>query len=176
MLNKISQINIPTFQHSNNQAFTLIEVSVAIFLITIGVGGAITLVNQTIAFFQVTSSQLVATYLAQEGLEIVKNIRDTNLLKIHKGAGGVNWSDGLLGCALGCEGDYNDSALASSTERYLKIDGGFYNYDSGQESGFKREIFIVPDSDILEVLVKVSWQERGRSYQVSIQENLYKWW
>ena len=154
--------------------FTLMEVLVAIFLITVGVLGAMAVVNQTTTFIQVTSSRLVAAYLAQEGIEIVRNIRESNFLKIHKEGEG-NWDDGLTGCQAGCEADYNDTALISA-DRYLKIDAGFYNYDSGENTPFKRKIIITPDTDILKVSVEVSWQERGRSHQVTAQENLYQWW
>ena len=150
------------------------ECLVAIFLITVGVIGAISVVNQTTTFTQVTSSQLIGAYLAQEGIEIVRNIRDTNFLKIHKGEEGINWDTGLTGCTGGCETDYNDPALISA-DRYLKIDGGFYNYDSGENTLFKRKIIIQPDTNILKVQVLVSWQERGRTHQVTAQENLYNW-
>ena len=160
-----------------NKSFTLIEVLAAIFLITVGIAAALIVINQTTVFTQVTSSRLVASYLAQEGIEIVKNIRDSNFLKIHKGIiTEEHWIDGLTGCEGGCEADYNDSGLVSA-DRYLKINGGFYNYDSGIETAFKRKITITPDgSDILKVLVEVSWTERGRTHQVTAQENLYKWW
>ena len=162
---------------SKMKSFTLIEVLAAIFLITVGVMAALIVINQTTVFTQVTSSRLVASYLAQEGIEIVKNIRDSNFLKIHKGIiAEEHWIDGLTGCEGGCEADYDDSGLVSA-DRYLKINGGFYNYDSGIETAFKRKITITPDgSDILKVLVEVSWTERGRTHQVTAQENLYKWW
>lgn len=158
-----------------NKGFTLIEALAAAFVITLGVVEVLVIINQTTAFTQVTSSRLTAAYLAQEGIEIVKNIRDTNFLKIHKGIEGVNWDDGLIGCTAGCEADYNDPAL-SSADRYLKIDGGFYNYDSGANTRFKRKITVTPDTDTLEILVEVSWQERNREHKVAAQENIYKWW
>jgi len=182
MLNKIIQSNNPTIQQSNNSGFTLIECLVAIFLITLGVGGAMAVVNQTTAFTQVASSRLVAAYLAQEGIEIVKNIRDTNFLKIHKGVTGINWDTGLTGCAGGCEADYTMTQNLDSWAdpgRYLNIDGsGFYSYlVSNNPTKFKRKITITPDgTDILKVRVSVSWQERGGTHQVIAQENLYKWW
>jgi len=182
MLSRLFHSNIPTFQQSNNRGFTLIECLVAIFLITLGVGGAMSVVNQTTAFTQVASSRLVAAYLAQEGIEIVRNIRDTNSLKIHKGITGIDWDTGLIDCDGGCEADYNDPALIISADSYLKIDGGFFNYDSGQNTTFKRKIIIQLESesyyevDILKVRVLVSWEERGRTHQVIAQENLYPWW
>jgi len=160
-----------------SKGFTLLEVLAAIFLITIGIVGTLTLVQKTITFTQATSSRLITAYLTQEGIEIVRNIRDSNFLKIHQGVEGVSWNDGLTGCSGGCEADYNDPSLTSYAGRFLKIDAGFYNYDSGVDTLFKRKITITPEgTDILKVLVQVQWQERGKSYEVIAQENLYKWW
>ena len=162
--------------NKKSQGFTLLEVIVAIFLITVGVGGSLALINQTLSAAQILPQKLIASYLAQEGIEIAKNIRDSNLLKIRQGLEGVNWDSGLTGCASGCEADFNDPAL-SPNDRYLKIGNGFYNYDSGQDVIFKRKMTITPEGvDILKVLVEVSWQERGRTHKVKAQANLYKWW
>lgn len=162
-----------------NKSFTLIETLIAIFLVSVGVAGALTLVSQTIAFTRITSSRLIALYLGKEGIEVVRNIRDSNFLKIHKGVEGINWDTGLTGCTAGCEADYNDPSLVSAS-RYLRINGGFFNYDSGPNTAFKRKIIVTSGTDrgtpILRVSVEVSWQERGKTYQVAVQENLYKWW
>ncbi len=156
-----------------NKGFTLIEVITAIFVITVGVGGAVTLINQTLGSIKTTSSKLVASYLAQEGIEIVKNIRDSNFLT------GDDWADGLTGssgCTDGCEGDYTSQSLTSGSGRKLKVDSGFYGYFGTEETPFERKITITPNVDALEVLIEVSWQERGRTYKVIAQENLYDWW
>ncbi|MDO8601416.1 MAG: prepilin-type N-terminal cleavage/methylation domain-containing protein [bacterium] len=160
---------------TNNKGFTLLEAIISIFIVTMGVGGVFTLINQTIGGTRSVSLRLTATYLAQEGIETVRNIRDGNFLKIHKGTGGVNWDTNLTGCQAGCEADYNDTSLAPN-DRYLRIDGGFYNYDSGTDTIFKRKITVTPSgSNILQASVVVSWQERGGPHQVTIQENLYQW-
>jgi len=170
----------------NNKGFTLLEVIAAIFLMTIGVIGILSLVNQTIISSQTTSSRLVASYLAQEGIEIVKNIRDTNFLQIHREIEGVEWDTGLTNCAGGCEADYNDLELTPTANRYLNIDAGFYQYSGfGTQTPFKRKITIniqdlsnPPDGSMLDkmkVQVEISWTERLRTYQVTAQENIYKW-
>lgn len=173
------------------KGFTLLEVFIAIAVLTIGIGGVFLLVRQTISFGSGTSLKLTATYLSQEGLEIVRNIRDTNFLKIHKGQGGT-WTTGLTGCASGCEADYNDTSLMAFGNRFLKqaeVQGQdnyrLYTYDSGLDSLFVRKITIVPggtaeppcpgNSDLLCVSVEVSWQERGRSNTVQAATKLYNW-
>ena len=154
----------------NKNGFTLLEGIVAIFLVTVGIGGAYTLISQTISSAIISSQKLIASYLVQEGIEIVRNIRDTNWLE------GNNWNDGLS--SGDWEADYKTQNLTQSyTGNFLNIDSeGFYSYSSGSPTIFKRKISISPEGDdILKVIVVVEWQERGRTHQIRAQENLYNW-
>ena len=160
-------------------AFTLIEVLAAVFVITIGAGGAFALLQRTVGFTTNAAFQLEASYLAQEGMEIVRNIRDTNLLKIHKGVGG-EWTDGLTGCETGCEADYTKDSLDPYDENaFLQFSNGLYSYTAGSNSLYKRKIIIgppnPPDLDVLLVSVEVTWEERTRSHRVTAATELYNW-
>jgi len=67
--------------NKNDAGFTILEVVVAISLITVGITAIFTLYQQTISITRVSSQRLIAAYLAQEGIEIVRNIRDTNWIE-----------------------------------------------------------------------------------------------
>jgi len=153
-----------------NRGFTLLEVSVAIFILSLGVAGAFTLIQKTAIFTPITISRVTAAYLLQEGFEIVRNIRDGNWLE------GEEWNDGIR------EGDWEiDYKTRNLKEtylgRYLKIDSdGFYSYSDGTPTKFKRKITILKsDTEVIEILVEIQWQERGKNYSLSGQENLYNW-
>jgi len=155
-----------------NKGFTLIEAIVAIFILTTGTMGAFSVIQRTVTFISVSSSRLTASYLAQEGLEIVRNFRDSNYLQ------GLVWDNGLVGCATGCEVDYNDPALLPWTDpgRFLKTGSGSpYNYSIGDDALYKRKIIITPGVNVLTILVEVSWQERGGSHQVVAETRLHNW-
>jgi len=155
--------------------FTIIEVMVAIFIITTGMLGAFNLIQQTIFFTATSSSRLVAAYLAQEGIEIVRNIRDSNWLEEES-----DWDEGINAIS-----DYRidyqslefpDTTCSLGAGNYLKYNGSLYNCSSGLNSRFKRKIIVSkPSDDMLEVSVLVEWQERGAPHQVTAQENLYNW-
>lgn len=159
----------------NKKGFTIIEVVIAIFVITVGVGAAVILIAQTIGLVSTTSSKLIASYLAQEGIEIVRNIRDSNFIMLG------TWTDDILdvGCPSNIyEADYLSQTLScvSGTGQKLKVNSNYYNYLSGTETNFIRKIIIDPDVDEMEVLVEVSWQDKGNINQVTAQANLYDWW
>lgn len=165
---------------AKNKGFTILELIVAIFVMTTGIIGAYIAVQAPLHYTGFYNTQLTAYYLAQEGVEIVRNIRDTNWV-----AGG-DWNTGLDICnsASGfyCEADYNDSALTQRSialqPSNLNISSNLYSYAAGGVStAFGRKIEIIPGTDangkdILKTRVVVSWGAN----QVQVSENLYSWY
>lgn len=166
--------------------FTLLEAIVAIFVLIVAISGSFTLINYVISSTPVTTSKLIASYMAQEGIELIRNIRDTNWLQ----ATGV-WDKGLSSectgacqCidANGCVVDYADTnqldpILQAYTGQFLNIDANnLYGYSGGTSTKFQRQIIISPLSpDILNVSISIYWQDKGINYQINAQENLYNW-
>ena len=162
----------------NQKSFTLIEVMVAIFIITVGAGAAFALIRQTLFATSLLQDRLIAAYLAQEGIEIVKNIRDTNWLK-KRSDFTIPWNNGFTNCQTptGCEGDYNAQSLVPYQDRNLYIDSdGFYSYSPGVLTKFKRKISIDEiSSEKMRVLVEVKWTERGRTHSFEALEHITNW-
>jgi type II secretory pathway pseudopilin PulG len=163
-------------QCDNENAFTLMEAIVAIFVITTGLVGVLSLVSQTIAASTFSKDKLIAAYLAQEGIEIVRNIRDTNWLQ------SLDWDNGL---AFGIyEADYDSQSLSGFSGNPLNLESltNYYGYGSGNATKFTRKITIskVDPADTSpyyrkNVKVEVFWQEKGTPHKVEAQENLYNW-
>jgi len=75
-----------------NKGFTILEVLITILVITTGGLAAYAMVQQIVFATFASSYRLTAAYLAKEGIENVRNIRDTNWLEQAR-----NWCDGLTG-------------------------------------------------------------------------------
>lgn len=166
---------------SIKKGFTLLEVIIAISVLTVGIGGTFILINQTLKAASLANSKLVATYLAQEGAEMVINFRDNNWLK-QRADGGLSWKDGLEEGEY--EADYTDASLSffSGEGRYLYINSlnGFYGYSGDKQTKFKRKIIIANGAEDEEeikliVTVKVFWQEWGKEHKIEVVKNLYNW-
>lgn len=161
--------------------FTLLEVIVAIFVIVVALVGGTSAILRALTLTSFSSPRLIATYLAQEGIEITRSIRDTNWLEARTMAN--PWDEGLNDCSSGCELDYTllgtvDPNLAPYQDRKLRVDpvNGFYNYITGDETKFKRKVTITkPEETTLNVLIEVSWAEKGVPHSISVQENIYNW-
>ena len=156
----------------SSKAFTLIEILIAITVMTLGIVGFHAAITRVASLTFFNADRFVASRLAQEGIELVSNIRDTNWVEKTN----PDWDDGLTNCLLGCEIDYNDSGFTNWVEpgRYLKINSnGFYNYQSGENTKFTRKITITPMADKLKVKVRITWLGKGSPLEV--EEHLYNW-
>lgn len=159
-----------------NKGFTIVEVLIATFLVSVGIMGAFALIGKVAAGSSQSLSKLTASFLAREGIEITRNMRDSNLLKLNKGQGGL-WTDGLSSCSTGCEIDYNDISFSSYTGTFLKNTGTSYSYDSGTDTKFQRKITITSlNAYTLEVAVDVFWQDRGNTQSLQAATQLFNWY
>ena len=77
---------------NKSRGLTLMETLVAIGILSVAISGPLMLSARGLIFAKYAKDQIIAFYLAQEAVEIVRNIRDGNLK-----AGG-NWLDGLEQC------------------------------------------------------------------------------
>jgi type II secretory pathway pseudopilin PulG len=65
----------------NKTGETLVEVIIALFIITIGTGAATSLIVNAMQANSFNKDNLVANVLAKEGIEVLRTIRDSNWLK-----------------------------------------------------------------------------------------------
>jgi len=171
------------------KGFTLIELLITITVTTVGIVGAFVAIQQGISIVDYSRSRLISAFLAQEGVEIIKNIRDTNFLE-----GSVAWNEGIDPGAIPEEYEvvYNDvddigidlNAIACSpicdfpTLNFLKkTDNGLYNYTLGDVTRYKRKVRIERISnEHLRVNVKVYWRTKKGYEEFEVMQEMYKWW
>jgi len=80
----------------NSGGFTLLEVIMAIFVLSLSAFGSFYLIQSTVISTSLNKQKLTAYYLAQESLEVVRNIRDNNWLK-QRTDKDLAWDNGLTG-------------------------------------------------------------------------------
>lgn len=147
---------------NKKKGFTIIEVIIATFILTVGTLGVFSTIQFILVFTRSVSSRLGAIYLAQGGIEVVRNIRDSNWLKDRYTS--TDWDDGIpAGSWCWVVGIPTPGCWESV-------------------GGFRRQITITKpplEPDKMVVSVQVLWVERGGSSPtmsgVTAATELYNW-
>ena len=180
------------FKYNKNSAhkgFTVIEVMVSILIFSSPLIALMGIAGKGISATQAVSSETTAHYLAQEGLEVVRNVRDTNFV-----SGGA-WDAGLSSCTQNtpCQVSYQGtnapilSAPCSAVSNNPALKGclvnqltdGFFTDSAGNPSGFYREVYIGhssatnPDEYLATSIV--SWEQKNVPRSVVLETLLTKW-
>jgi len=163
----------------------LIETLVALAIFTTSITVLISVTGSGVANVNYAKNKFVASYLAQEGVEMVRNIRDNAWLT----GGPTGWSTfltsttpGVLDCisATGCtiEPTTLQVAACSAPCPNLNYDTqGFYTAGSGTPTLFTRKIEIDDSlsADEIKVTSTVSWNQGAIPYSASYSESLLNW-
>lgn len=179
----------------NEKGLSIVEVVIALGVITIGLMGVFSLVLQNIQVQELNKNYLVASMLAQEGIELVRNIRDTNFLKADSG---YDWKTGKAslpqtditqGATVGSFKEYAvnydgtikavNSALGLSddnTKLYLFNNAYDHNGVNGTLTPYRRLLTVYNDGSYVEVHSNVQWSEHGRTHNYEAATDLYNWW
>ncbi len=162
-------------RRASNCGFTLMETLVGITLLASVVIGPVTFLTTGFTNIKTAEDRLTGLYLAQEGLEFVRAIRDYNVI-----TGNINWRAGLT--ANTYKMDFDDPGLSfyvvSGGQPLLYNDAtGIYSYNNGVESKFRRWIQITngatPDDFLATVFVEWKGGSVTKTIQLSIR--FYKW-
>ncbi len=178
---------------------SIIEViaSIGIFLIAVSVILGLTVSNMT---GQKTNEfQVIANNLAKEGVEVVRNIRDSNWLS------GNNWDEGISDMIL----NENNEAIAIFNNGFLSLslpvddslylsELGIYNHNQeGKLSPFSRRLtldnicFNIANKQEyikeqpcsmageikigIKIISQVRWSEKGREKILVLESLIYDW-
>ncbi len=182
-------MNLSIFK--NQKGFTLVETLVSLAIFTSAVVGMIVITSQGINDTVYAKNKLVATALSQEGIEIVRNIRDSALLT-NSTDGWNDFLSALTPCMSGmCDinplyedlGSVDIVSCPAQDDCRLKRDttlgdpAYYLNQGSGDDSPFSRTIQINGiDADSVEIISTVSWiQGSGGVKEVVSKEYLTNW-
>ena len=149
----------------------------AISVLTIGFLGVVTLLSKALGLNRVVADNYIGTYLAAEGIEVAKNILDTNLIQK------TSWSQGFSDGDY--EVDYQSTALQPYQDRTLSFDGGtgHYAYQEGYTpTSYKRKVTVklIADAGVqvneIQVNSEVSWITRGGgTFSINLEDHFFNW-
>jgi type II secretory pathway pseudopilin PulG len=164
------------YHHKNQTGFTLIETLFAVLIFSTALISLMAIAGRGISATNTAKQQIVAQYLAQEGLEVVRNIRDSNFIST------AQWDTGLDICtsANPCNVVYAPAGapldLGNGSSQVLQDSDGFFTDTATVPSGFTREIVLTAQGlDEYLVASTVSWDVKGLVRTVVLETLLTNW-
>lgn len=161
----------------SSSGFTLVETLVAIAILLIAVVGPISLIGDALHKLYYAKDQMIAINLAQEGIEVVRQKRDSDMLavsptNIFSLTSPIYYTvDAISATPL--------TVSADSTQKLVLSDAGFYKQGgAGTPTQFTRLVTIESvDSGAIErkVTSKVEWKTGGQTGTITATEYLFKW-
>jgi prepilin-type N-terminal cleavage/methylation domain-containing protein len=188
-------------KNKNKKGFTLVETLVALAIFSISIIGMMTVLSSGLSDSLSAKKKLTATFLAQEGIEYMRNIRDTYVL--YWGTAQTGWDEfnnevigkcNFIGSGSSDKECFFDNRYIDYTSTdmpitdsniiqecdgvggcpFLTYDDGKYTYDTGENTTFVRSIRTKKvDVGVTEVTSTVSWDNNTK--KISLSENLFNW-
>lgn len=166
------------------RGFTLVETLVAISIFSISILGLMSVLASGISGANFAKQKMLASYLAQEGIEYLRNKRDNSMLF-------GNWSDfenAADDCEIGTECGFNPEdnsaplfqcAGNNDCKLYINDVGGYNTDPLGDFSGFTRKVWSDSaglGSGEIKIFSEVSWNVGGTAHRITFSENLFDWY
>jgi len=154
---------------NHNKGFSLIGVMVSVFITSVSLVGILGLVNMALQEASLGKMKLIASGLAQEGIEVVRDIRKAE----------TEWDDWYSSVTSGNYLiQYDSTSLAVFADTPLLLDSGssLYQYSTGNNSPFYRKIILTKISaNEVKILVEVKWSNRGTWRYLITEGRLWNW-
>ena len=150
----------------------LIEAIVAVGVLVVGLLGIFALLSRSLSLGRTVTDNYAGTYLASEGIEVVKNIIDGNIIQ------GLPWVSGMSDGDF--EIEYDTISLLPFQDRFLGFDPvtSLYSYAGSETTRFKRVLrlaLIGSPVDEIQVNSVVSWSSGGGSFSVDLEDHFFNW-
>lgn len=184
---------------------SLVEMTIAIAIILTGLMGALALTVSNLSGVGEAGTRVVASGLAKEGIDVVRNIRDTNWLE------NATWDDELF---LGNDFtaiaifkpatnewrlDFSPSSISDAAAKLYRDENNLYLQNTAPPGGtatlYSRLITLDPiclnsetkietisgnpcgseEKTGIRVRSEVTWTESGRPHSLVLDDRLYNW-
>jgi Tfp pilus assembly protein PilV len=165
-------------KNNKKSGFTLVEVVLILIMISIGLTAIMSLALKSASLNNEKRNMFSSIFLTEEGLEIMNNIRDTNMITFNDYN---NWDLAFIPATDDQDFykvDYNSASATSISkidEAPLWMDSsGFYSHaTSSTSTPFYRLIMVRTHDEYSEITSWVRWTGKGENYDFRLVTHLY---
>ncbi|MBI4094336.1 MAG: prepilin-type N-terminal cleavage/methylation domain-containing protein [Candidatus Liptonbacteria bacterium] len=175
----------------------LVELLVALSVLTVGLLALFSLLSRSLSTLRIVRDNYTATYLASEGVEVLKNLVDAGVLDMLRGESArwdrdvpegyyeVSYDSMAFGAQIADVGNGPEAALQGAQPLTFDPSTGFYGYGGGDPTPFRRVVRVekvdadpqTPEREIQEIAVNafVAWETRGASFTINAEGHFFNW-
>jgi len=154
----------------NYKGFSLIESLVGVFIAAGVFVVFLAILPKIIQTEKKAQQTLIATNLAQEGIEMIRNLRDNNL-KVANSACGAFEYDSVKGCNFPPNGTYTNANMAT----YFPAGSNYYLIPATGFTYFSRSIVISSPTADSRTITSTVYRNGTTTKIAEIQSVLYAW-
>lgn len=175
--------------------FTLPEMLVTAVVLVVGIMAVQTTIQFGVRAAGRSIDGLVAAHLAEEGIELIRNVRDTNWAIKANGGANTTWTDLASGaylihypltvgnpsvgrlCWIDAGNSNCPAARPLNFDTTSKLYGysGWRGFSGVSTSRFTRVVTITNNTIYIQVSSQVQWNDASGSHDVTLVEHLYDW-
>ena len=182
----VSRTTIPSsslWPPVSSRGFSLIEALVAIIILLTAITGTLTITRRGLVLSDVARDNVIVFYLAQEPIEELRAIRDSNKLDRVFNSSGVDWLAGMNACLNqdcrvdGITGTLTTCAGVCPVVRFNQSDGRYGYNGTWDATHFTRTVRLTEpvDEQEAEIVVTVTWPARNTIKTFELRERMFNW-
>jgi len=206
MFNNLKQKNNTcSVKFQKNKGFTLVETLIAIAIFSMSIIALMSVLATGIADTSYAKNKIIASYLAEEGIEYIRNMRDTYITYSPTPVQGWNnfklkilqqphcQSVSGIGCSFTDSLNNYDLSSLQTSANFISCSSGsgcslYFSNTLGKNSysylpttinsGFTRKMMFTESTNNpleLKVISIVSWSKNSINYNVIFSDNLLRW-
>lgn len=165
---------------------SLVEALIALSILTTGFIGITTLLTKSFQLDRTTMNDTQATYLASEGIEVVKNLVDHDVYAgFALSSSTHDFDESFTQSGYYYNLDYNTTSTTGLTVSsgpqnkalyfHSSTDSYDYSVAGGTVSDFVRNIKITNSANQIDVQSAVTWTDAGTSNTITLEDHFYNW-
>jgi len=171
---------------ATKRGFTLVEALVAVTVLLLGITGPMVIVSNSIRTSSIAQDQISAYYFAQEGIEYVRYVRDSNIVATPPRPWLTNLGNCMNPNPTPCDIDDPrnsvvdnggfDNCLAGGCPRIRYNNGqNIFQSNNGPRRNFSRDIRVSVSGNEAVVTVIVTWTTGGTTRTYTLSESMFNW-
>lgn len=164
----------------DQKGLTLVEALVTLVVLSLGLIPAVAILASSTRISSLIKNNLIAANLAQEGVEVIRSLRDANWFA------NLAFSNGLQGYwRVQWDTNFSTSPLqpiGSNPPLKFHPSTGIYDYSTGIDgidTNFKRSVSVAMTANTcnceLIVVSRVDWTQYGRTRTQNVEAHLFDW-